>query len=70
LAWLKDSPRNFCEADEIIFYLICGKWGKPTRSQGKLNWKGEATSSAMGLQATLCKKDALHPFMDKLRLFL
>lgn len=64
LAWPKDNARGFCEADEVAFYLICGKWGKPTKSSQKTNWKGEAVSSAMGLQAELFPSDTLHSFLD------
>jgi hypothetical protein len=35
LAWPKDHARGFCEADEVAFYLICGKWGKPTKISQK-----------------------------------
>ena len=59
MAWLKDHTRGFCEADEVAFYLTCGKWGKPTKNDGKTNWMGEVESSSMGLQAELTKKDVL-----------
>jgi hypothetical protein len=68
LAWLKDFSRSFCEADEIAFYLICGKWGKPTKSNAKVNWAGEVLSSSMGLQATLEHEDVFYPFLDQFSL--
>jgi len=64
LAWPKEHSRGFCEADEVAFYLICGKWGKPTKSSQKTNWKGESISSAMGLQAELFPSDSLYSFLD------
>jgi hypothetical protein len=64
LAWPKDHARGFCEADEVAFYLICGKWGKPTKISQKTNWKGEAVSSAIGLQAELFPSDTLYNFLD------
>jgi hypothetical protein len=69
IAWLKDQTRGLCEADEVAFYLICGKWGLPTKRSGKSDWKGDLISSAIGLQAELHAKDVLFPFLDKLRLF-
>jgi len=45
LAWLKGFSRNFSEADEMVLYLISGKWGKPTMQSGKKNWSGESISS-------------------------
>ena len=68
LAWLKDQSRGFCEADDLAFFLICGKWGQPTKSNSKLNWAGEVLSSSMGLQAVLSNKDVLAPFLDRLAL--
>ena len=59
IAWLKEQNRGFCEADEAAFYLICGKFGNPTKSSEKINWKGEAVSSSMGLQAELYSEDVL-----------
>jgi hypothetical protein len=53
MAWLKDQSRSFCEADELAFYMICGKFGTPTKISGKTNWKGESVSSAMGIQSEL-----------------
>lgn len=70
LAWLKEQNRGFCEADELAFYLVCGKWGKPTKQGGKTNWIGEVVSSSIGLQAELHRKDVIFPFLDKLQVLL
>jgi len=35
-----------------------------------LNYLGESVSNAVGLQAALCKKDVLYPFIDKFRTVL
>jgi hypothetical protein len=58
--------RGFCEADEIAFYIICGKWGEATNSNQKTNWAGEVISSSIGLQAVLEKEDVFSPFLDQL----
>lgn len=37
LSWPKLKARTFCEADEVAFYMISGKWGVPTKLAGRVN---------------------------------
>lgn len=70
LAWIKSTPRGFCYSDEVLFYLLLGKWGKPTKVGGAVDWSGSSVFSPMGLQTRLTTQDVFFPFLDKLLLFV
>ena len=70
LAWLKNFSRSFSEADEMVLYLISGKWGKPTKRSGAKNWLGESVSSYTGLQVELSQNDVMFAFIEKLGILL